>query len=78
MPLKLPFDGPLTTLKISGSPSGSIPVKVMETGVSSEVVIPRSSAIGGRFTTVITAVSLPVAPSSSVTVTVTVKMPSLA
>src|SRR5688500_3931265 len=43
----MPFDGPLTIEKVSGSPSASVPLSVMVTVVSSLVVADASFATGG-------------------------------
>jgi len=49
VPLRVPLAGSVTTLKVNGSPSGSLPVSVIATGVFSAVVTAWSSATGGSF-----------------------------
>ncbi len=52
MELRGPFVGPLTMAKVRGqSPSGSLAVRVMPTGVSSSVLTAKAAATGGLLVT---------------------------
>ncbi len=50
MPLSVPLAGPATTAKVSGSPSTSLPARVMSSGVSSAVVTLWAMAAGASLT----------------------------
>ena len=60
-----PCAGPPVTANDSASPSGSLPVNVASTGVSSAVVTARSSPVGPPPITVIVTVPVAVAPLPS-------------
>src|SRR6266545_5446014 len=49
VPVRAPCAGPLTMLKVSGSPSGSAAVRVIDLAESSAVVTAWALATGARF-----------------------------
>ena len=69
VPLSVPFVGGSTTVYVSGTLSGSLPVSVIETAVSSGVLRGWSSAVGGSLAgmTEIEAVAVLLSNSPSLT-----------
>ena len=76
VPVNVPREGPLTTAKSKGSSSGSDPVRVIATDVSSAVVTAWSIATGAELTVTVIVKDWGSSPSSFVATMVTPKSPS--